>query len=68
MILYLLNCSHLPLKSFSKAYKKGLNIHGSYLSHLKIVDDIVLRATNTNELHGDEVSQALNTIGLKMNI
>lgn len=50
--------------------KRGINIDGLCLSHLRFADDIVLMATNTNELRDmlQELNQASNIIGLKMNM
>ena len=50
--------------------RKGININGSYLSHLRFADDIVILAKTPQELH--EMIQELNEgslkVGMKMNM
>jgi len=50
--------------------KKGLRINGEYLSHLRFADDIVLFASNTEDLTSrlEELNSAGQKIGLRMNL
>ena len=48
--------------------RKGINIHGDHLSHLRFADDIVLITNNTEELVEmlNELNKESNNIGLRL--
>jgi len=50
--------------------KKGLNIDGVYLNHLRFADDIVLISPDIEELKAmlTELNEISKKIGLKMNL
>lgn len=50
--------------------KKGINIDGSHLNHLRFADDIVLISSNIQELKDmlEQLKGAAEGVGLKMNI
>lgn len=50
--------------------KKGLNVDGVYLNHLRFADDIVLLSTDTQELNTmlNQLNEQSKQIGLKMNL
>lgn len=63
----------LSLESFFKKLDwdgKGLKIDGSYLSHLRFADDIVLISTDIQELKSmlQDLNEKSKEIGLKMNL
>lgn len=63
----------LALENVSKKLewgKKSLNIDGTYLSHLRFADDIVLLSTDVQKLNTmlSELNEQSEKIGLKMNL
>lgn len=50
--------------------RKGINVNGNYLNHLRFADDIVLISSDAAELEImlQEFKEASQAIGLKMNL